>query len=397
MWFKKKERFADMGKTKKSTNSMIDNAVNRQNSWMTRRSIIATNILRSLNIFAKPSKKSSNKKVIKKVKAVKNNTPKAEKKTHWLLSYWFPIVCALAVIIMLGYVLIVPRCFVDNKNTQSVPEPTIQPIVTDVQKTTADAKNNNPAFDMVRIDRAGKILIAGRWLPNHGVSIKINGKMVATEKTNENGEFVYAPIKEFAAGNYTIRLSGVEQAIDSKDDVFVYVSERGGENSMSLLMTKDGSKFLQQPKLQNGDLAVTKIDYLENERLVVQGNAIPRTRVTMVLDDKLIGMAHVSDHNNFGLGAYVGKLNPDCEYSLHIKMHDGSGETVAVVKYQFIMPHIKPGSDTWYVVRRDDSLWIIARNFLGRGIRYTMIVKENNIKNPDLIFPKQKFKIPVKK
>ena len=131
---------------------------------------------------------------------------------------------------------------------------------------------------MVRIDKSGKIIIAGRWLPNHGVSIKINNKIIATEKTNKRGEFVYSPKKPFASGNYTIRLSGVEKPLNSEADVFVYISDQGSENSMSLLMDKEGSKFLQQPKLKDGDLKVTKIDYLETQRIVVQGVGIPRTR-----------------------------------------------------------------------------------------------------------------------
>jgi nucleoid-associated protein YgaU len=52
--------------------------------------------------------------------------------------------------------------------------------------------------------------------------------------------------------------------------------------------------------------------------------------------------------------------------------------------------------ETFYVVRRDDCLWVIARNFLGRGIQFSIIAAENNIKNPDLIYPNQKFKIPIK-
>ncbi len=397
MWFQKKERFADMGKTKKSTNLIIDNAVSRQNSWMARRSAIAIKVLRKLNIFAKPAVPAALVPAKKTVNA-KQNKPQAQKKTnHWMLTYWFPIICALAVMIMLIYVLLSPKCSVEDKKTNNVPEPTIQPIQTKVEQAQEVQKTEMPSFDLVRIDKDGKILVAGRWLPNHSVSIKVNNKIISTEKTDKNGEFVYSPTKSFAAGNYIIRLSGVEQELNSESDVFVYVSEKGGENSMSLLMDKNGSKFLQSPILKDGDLKVTKIDYLETQRIVVQGVAIPRTRVTLALDDKILGMAHVSDHKNFGLGANVGELKPGNKYTIRIQMHDGSDKVAALIKYPFTMPEMLPGDDTWYVVRRDDSLWIIARNFLGRGIRYTMIVDANKIENPNLIYPKQKLKIPVKK
>jgi nucleoid-associated protein YgaU len=52
----------------------------------------------------------------------------------------------------------------------------------------------------------------------------------------------------------------------------------------------------------------------------------------------------------------------------------------------------------WYVVRRGDSLWRIARRFLGRGERYWAIVRVNrgrvDLRNPNLIYPKQRLRIP---
>ncbi|MCL1892293.1 MAG: LysM peptidoglycan-binding domain-containing protein [Alphaproteobacteria bacterium] len=381
MWFKKKERFADFGKTKKSTSAMISEAVSRQNSWMARRRTAAARLLRKLGLFAKaiPSRPTA-------VKKTAQPQPNARKKYRVVAEYWFPILCAIAVTFMLIYVVLVPRCFVPK-----VPEPIINPV--QAEAVQADI----PTFDMVRIDAEGKIMIAGRWLPGSGVSVKINGKMVATEQTNARGEFVYSPSKTFAAGNYVIRLSGVEQARDSKEDVFVYISEKGVGNSMSLLMTKDGSRFLQKPKLQSGDLTVSKIDYLENGRMVVQGTAIPRTRVTLSLDNNTVGMTRVSDHKNFGIGADIGTLEPGKEYTLRVRLHDGEGNKAHTIKHKFTMPEMLPGDDTWYTVRRGDSLWIIARNFLGQGVRYTLIVEKNDIKNPNLIYPKQKLQVPIEK
>ncbi len=48
------------------------------------------------------------------------------------------------------------------------------------------------------------------------------------------------------------------------------------------------------------------------------------------------------------------------------------------------------------VVKPGDTLWAIARQLYGRGTRYTLIFQENseNITDPDLIFPGQKFKLP---
>ncbi len=49
-----------------------------------------------------------------------------------------------------------------------------------------------------------------------------------------------------------------------------------------------------------------------------------------------------------------------------------------------------------YTVRRGNSLWLIARRVYGAGIRYTAIYTANHdqIRDPDLIYPGQQFKVP---
>ena len=48
-----------------------------------------------------------------------------------------------------------------------------------------------------------------------------------------------------------------------------------------------------------------------------------------------------------------------------------------------------------YTVKKGDTLWAIAKQYLGDGKKYTQIAQENNIKNPNLIYPGQVFKITV--
>jgi nucleoid-associated protein YgaU len=50
------------------------------------------------------------------------------------------------------------------------------------------------------------------------------------------------------------------------------------------------------------------------------------------------------------------------------------------------------------IIRRGDSLWRISRRVYGRGVRYSTIYLANQeqIKNPDLIWPGQTFRVPEK-
>ena len=355
---------------RKETRNIIDNAIARQNSWLKNRRNYTRKFLKELNMFA-----------------CKNKDNKKTPKQNTLGAYWFPILCAFIVLI-LAVVVVCVRVY--NKthvyNQQPiVPEPIIQPVTI-----------TNPTFDIVRIEKDGKIVVAGRWKADKTVSVYMNDKIIASIRCDDNGEFVYSSVRALNPGNYTLYLVGAEPQTKSDSKVFLYISDKGYENSVSLLMSKNGSSLMQSPKtLADGDLVVSKIDYLSDGRLVVTGDGLPRLRVSLELDGKYLGFARVSDYKHFGLGADVGNLKSGNEYVMSVRLHDGDGNTVAVVKHKFIMPEMTGDDDTFYTVRRGDCLWIIARNFMRRGVLFSIIAERNNIENPDLIFPKQKLEIPV--
>lgn len=371
----------NIGKTKRSTDDLIDDAIDRQQSWLDNRRRFTRNFLSRFNVFSKPESEQP------KVVVVKTETNTESKNKSVLKSYWLPILCALIVILLALFIMLFKINAPVKVITPPVPEPIVKPVARQI---------NSPSFDLVRIENSGNIIIAGRNVRESNISILINKKIVATKHTNKSGEFVYTPSDALAPGNYVISLIDTDKNIKSEDSVFVYVSERGYKNSVSLLMTKNGSKVMQAPELMDGDLVVSKIDYLDTGRMVVSGRALPRLRVSLSLDDKYLGFARVSDYKNFGLGADIGKLESGKEYKLNVRLHDSEGTTVANIEHKFVMPEMTGDDNTFYTVRRGDCLWIIARNFLRRGVLFTMIAERNNIDNPDLIFPNQLLQIPMK-
>ena len=371
-----------MTKTKRSTDEIINRAIDRQQLWMNNRRNFTRNFLRRFNVFHSENTVD-----------IDSDVENKENKSVWR-AYWFPIMCVL-IVILIALVVIFVRVNAPVKVVvPRVPEPIIKPIkVGKITKRTVSV----PEFDLVRIEESGRIVIAGRTVSESSVSIIINKKLVATEHTNTDGEFVYSPVAALKPGNYEISLIDVDNDKKSADKVFVYISERGYKNSVSLLMTQNGSKIMQSPELLDGDLVVSKIDYLNSGRIVITGKALPRLRVSLTLNDKYLGFARVSDYKNFGLGADVGQLKPGEKYKINIRLHDSTGNTIANIEHRFIMPEMTGDDDTFYTVRRGDCLWVIARNFLRKGILFSIIAEHNNIKNPDLIFPEQLLKIPVEK
>lgn len=387
-----------IGKTKRSTDNMIDEAIAQQNGWLNRRRNFTRRFLKSVNVFSRKSEPQEEKVV------VRERTTRDEKNENKsvLREYWFPILCALIVLFVAVWVVFirvgVPGRVVGldmNANAKANPVP-IETVSRDTVKNIVEP-TDIPTFDIVRVKENG-IIVAGRWQANKNISVLINNKIVATERTNENGEFVYAPNTGLKPGNYTLSLLGANPKMKSKDKVFLYISDADYRNSVSLLMTRDGSRVLQSPSiLTDGDLVVSKIDYLDTGRIIVTGDALPRLRVSLSLNDKYMGFARVSDYKHFGVGADVGELKPGNEYNLTVRLHDGDGQTIATVNHNFIMPEMTGDNDTFYTVRRGDCLWIIARNFLRRGVLFSIIAERNNIENPDLILTNQLLQIPTKK
>ena len=379
--FQKQTRFADMGKVKRTTNNIIDDALNKQTSFTRHGFHTRTRVAAA----AQPTPLAHDENA--------DTVTDTDTNVHWARAYWFPILCAIAIVLLIIWALFGNGC----TRTPNVPEPTKNIITAAPANTAPVVTAPIPSFDMVRIEKDGHLVISGRYPGARSVSVIINKRIVTTERLNRDYEFVYAPKRAFAPGNYVIALVSTDGKTHSEQNVFVYVSEAGAENSMSLLMTPGTSTLLQSPVLVDGDLAVSKIDYLSNGRIVVEGTAIPRLRVTMSLDGKELGFARVSDHRNFGFGADVAPLTPGQDYKMNISLHDAAGNVVATVDHDFKMPEITHDGDAFYTVRRDDCLWFIARNYYGRGILYSMIVTRNHIKNPDLIFPKQVLSIPLEK
>ena len=67
----------------------------------------------------------------------------------------------------------------------------------------------------------------------------------------------------------------------------------------------------------------------------------------------------------------------------------GSGGTAALPQ----RPDSRP-AETRYTVVKGDSLWAIARRFLGSGSRYPEIARLNQIPNSNLIYPGQVLRLP---
>lgn len=121
-------------------------------------------------------------------------------------------------------------------------------------------------------------------------------------------------------------------------------------------------------------------------RVVAIGGALPED-----LTNRLLSATYTDNEedaaDDFQL-SYDNAVNSGNSQWVEVKTTIAPPETGKLVQRE-----IAPTETIDYIVQRGDTLSGIAAKYLGSASKYTQIVQENGIKNPDLIYPGQVFKI----
>jgi nucleoid-associated protein YgaU len=286
-----------------------------------------------------------------------------------------------------------------------------------------------PSFDVVRVDPAGSLVMAGRAASGSEVTVTSNGEVIGTGTADENGEWVILPTNPIPTGNHELALSAKlpdGRAVDADKDVMLAVPETGktlaGETtgatggSLAVLVPKDssgGAVVLQQPQaaapaatqsaaagtepggIASGALVLDTVDYDDKGQVIVGGRGTAGATIQVYLDNELIGATTVD-------GAGRWRVTPNAQvaprlHTLRVDQIGGDGRVVARVESPFLRAQLVAlPADQAFIVQPGNSLWRIARRSYGEGLRYTVIYEANRsqIRDPDLIYPGQVFAIP---
>jgi nucleoid-associated protein YgaU len=128
---------------------------------------------------------------------------------------------------------------------------------------------------------------------------------------------------------------------------------------------------------------------------VLAGRADPGARIAAFAGDQPLGAAVADAAGKWTLNSRLRHTSSGAELRLEQLGRDGA------VAFRIALPlnptgATRPASGDTYVVRRGNSLWLIARQIYGSGSRYTAIHRANQdlIEDPDRIYPGQQFKVP---
>jgi len=267
----------------------------------------------------------------------------------------------------------------------------------------ADGASSLPSFDIVRVDRTGYAVIAGRAAANASVTIYANGDELATEQAENDGSWVIATDTPLEAGPVELSLTMTTVdglTIRSEETILIYVPEREGDAPLVLRTTPGGAtEVLQDPRdLPDGvgPLTLDVIDYDDSGAVIFSGRAEPLRVVQLFINDQPLGQTTSTEGRRW-------MIAPDAQiapgvYTLLVIQLDENGRPAYAIELPFERASAEDIQlrDGKVVVQPGNSLWRIARRAYGSGAQYTIIYEANvdRIRDPDLIYPGQIFDVP---
>lgn len=319
-----------------------------------------------------------------------------------------------------------PKAVTEEKTDQAAadkPKVVVKPEAPKSSQSTGVAKMADPAFDIVRVDENCGLLAAGTAEPTSMIQIYAGEKMLGKVQANRRGEWIFLTTHPLQKGaqkinaiatnpngedvetdRYVImQVPDCSQQIDKREPAIALLApkEKAGKEAFD----KRVSKLLQIPEPKGNlesakDLSVGSVDYDDKGNVALSGKAKDGNSVRVYLENKLVGTAEVDKKGDW-------TLQPDKDidpgtYTLRADQVDEKGKVISRVEIPFQRESAddvilaKGGIEIQAVVQPGNSLWRIARRMYGKGTHYTTIYQANQtqIKDPDLIYPGQIFKLP---
>jgi nucleoid-associated protein YgaU len=300
----------------------------------------------------------------------------------------------------------------------------------------------------VRVNPSGDAVIAGRAQPDAEVTILDQGKAIGSVRADGHGEWVFLPDSALDPGEHSFTLeskpedSSADGAAkqESETSVVVLVPQVAKDIAGRTSDQPAGALAIEVPKSGNGPTRVlnvpnqpaeasagapkvpeiSAIDYDASGRAILSGKAPGGARLFVYVDNQPIGEA-VADEDGLWTFTPSAPVAPGL-HVVRVDQVDETGKVLARAQTPFEQAAVPlaaqagagaqqtaaatgttqasagaAASEGRIVVQPGNSLWKLARENYGQGVRYTVIYEANKdqIANPDLIFPGQVFAVPT--
>lgn len=269
----------------------------------------------------------------------------------------------------------------------------------------AGEKPESPALDVVRVAKDGSAVLAGRAEPGARVEVLVDGVVAQTVEADENGEFVATldpPQGSGPSEDDTRRLDLSAVTPDGREaastaPVIVTMSAAPDEPPAALRPAMDGVDILQPTRKAAGaEVTIDAVTYGEKGEITIAGRGNPGETARLYLDNTLQAEAEVAEGGDWR--ARIEDEVPPALYQLRVDQTAADGKVTGRAETPFERENpanikLEKGA---VVVQPGNNLWRIADYLYGDGARYTVIYRRNKtqIRDPDLIYPGQVFKLP---
>jgi nucleoid-associated protein YgaU len=293
---------------------------------------------------------------------------------------------------------------VETPQAEPEPAPTVEAKVEPEPEPVAEPEPDNtdipPVFDLIRIDRSGAGLIAGRATPDTDIEIVNEGSVVGTARTGRDGAFVaYITVDPSIAAQELIAQAAGDQTSVATIATPVVVVTSADEDAEPVIFqpSEDGVRLIQ-PTSRPDDASVTleSISYDAQGQVTFSGRARQSAATRLYLDDQLTLETRAADDSSWR--AIAGEAIAPGVYTLRVDQLNAAGAVTSRLETPFLREQIVEGDlgDNKLIVQTGNNLWKLAEGIYGAGTRYTLIYQANrdSIRDPDLIYPGQIFKLP---
>jgi nucleoid-associated protein YgaU len=266
------------------------------------------------------------------------------------------------------------------------------------------ARDQPPSFDIVNIDPTGQAVIAGRAAPGARVRVLDGETSIGEATADARGEWVVVTKAPLAPGERqlviesTSRVTGVTRRSQDVVALSVAPPDRKGA-SLAVLLPGDADqapRILQRPEAATaaGGLSLDTAEFDASDRLLLSGHAEPGARLNLYAGNQLLGTATADAAGKWS--AVAPHPQSSGALALRIDQLTADGTVARRVAQAFAPPPPSEAGRHRYLVKHGNNLWWIARQVYGEGVRYTAIYGANrdHIRDPNLIYPGQFFKLP---
>jgi len=278
----------------------------------------------------------------------------------------------------------------------------------------AAPSRRSATLDVARVERDGEAVFAGTAEPGAEIEVRIGEVVIATARAGADGGFVAygaVPPGDGAQQLDVWTRSGEAGAVRAPDAVVVMAPPRGDapdraagagapppEETATVVLTRPEGAAVVQAPVRPADQPVTLdlVSYSDDGFLEISGRAEALRRLRVYANAVMIAETWVAADGRWSTRAAAGLAPGDYRLRVDLLGDDGAVRSRTESPFRREAVEVAALAAGQIVVQPGDTLWAIAENRYGQGVRYSVIYQANaaRIRDPDLIYPGQIFSLP---